>query len=248
MRKPVVAGNWKMNGSLVLCERFATDLETCDGIDVWLFPSSLHLARLTELLASSKVETGAQNVWFKPEGAFTGEASAKMVAELGAMFALVGHSERRAMFGDADEITARKFTSIVEAGLTPVLCVGETLEERDSGRAFDAVARQLNAIEKNWEIGGGLRHQVIAYEPVWAIGTGRTASADIAQEMHAKIREYVCEKRSGDSREVRILYGGSVKANNAAELIQQEDIDGFLVGGASLEIEEFQNICEAVKN
>ena len=149
------------------------------------------------------------------------------------------------MFADTDEVVARKFRQIAHSGLTPVLCVGETLTERDSGRAFDAVARQLRAVEQTCE---GFSHQVVAYEPVWAIGTGQAATPAIAQNMHAKIRDHIDHGAFGNGEDVRILYGGSVKANNAEELIQQKDIDGFLVGGASLDLDEFQNICEAVKN
>lgn len=230
-----------------LCERFANSLDIVDTVDVWIFPTALHLAKLTELLTDSHIETGAQNVWLDTDGAFTGEISATMVAELGAKLALVGHSERRAMFGDSNQVVAEKFKTISAAGLTPVLCVGETIEQRDSGQAIDAVTQQLAAVEDAWS-GSDMAHQVIAYEPVWAIGTGKAATAEIAQEMHAAMRHYVHEKKSGDSDNVRILYGGSVKSNNAEELIQQDDIDGFLVGGASLLIDEFMGICEAVKN
>lgn len=247
MRKPVVAANWKMNGSLELCEHFTRDLIRPEYADVWIFPTALHLGSLTDSFCDSDIATGAQNVWCEPEGAFTGEISAMMVKSLGAQLALVGHSERRALFGDSDEVVARKFERIIDAGLIPVLCVGETLEERESGLAFESVQRQLNAVERVWD-GANYAHKVIAYEPVWAIGTGKAATAEIAQEMQGLIREHVDRKGSGDSEELRILYGGSVKASNAPELIAQNDIDGFLVGGASLDIDEFNQICEAVKS
>ncbi len=247
MRKPVVAANWKMNGSLELSECFARKLARPEFADVWIFPSALHLASLTDSFRHSDIATGAQNVWCEPEGAYTGEISAMMVKTLGARLALVGHSERRAMFGDSDAVVAKKFTKIADAGLVPVLCVGETLEERESGLAFEAVRRQLNAVEDVWEC-HDYSHEVIAYEPVWAIGTGKAATAEIAQEMQARIRDHVDRKGSGKSDELRILYGGSVKASNASELIAQNDIDGFLVGGASLDVDEFNQICEAVKS
>ena len=247
MRKPVVAANWKMNGSLELCERFAGNLVRPDYADVWIFPTALHLGSLTEYLQDCDVTTGAQNVWCESDGAFTGEISATMVATLGAQLALVGHSERRALFGDSDAVVAKKFMKIKDAGLIPVLCVGETLEERESGLAFEAVQRQLSAVENAWDR-SIYAHETIAYEPVWAIGTGKAATAEIAQEMQALIRNHVDMNDTGDSHAVRILYGGSVKAVNALELIAQEDIDGFLVGGASLDVNEFNQICEAVKS
>ena len=236
-----------MNGSLELCEHFAGNLVRPEFADVWVFPSALHLRSLTDLLYESEIETGAQNVWCEPDGAYTGEISATMVASLGAQLALVGHSERRAMFGDSDAVVAKKFKRITDAGLKPVLCVGETLEERESGLAFEAVQRQLNAVEEAWDH-PVYSHETIAYEPVWAIGTGKAATAEIAEEMHSLIRNHVDGSGTGVSQAVRILYGGSVKAVNAPELIRQDDIDGFLVGGASLDVTEFNQICEAVKS
>ncbi len=247
MRKPIVAANWKMNGSLELCEHFTGNLVRPDYADVWIFPTALHLRSLTDSLRDTDIATGAQNVWCEPNGAYTGEISATMVATLGAQLALVGHSERRASFGDSDEVVAKKFKSITDAGLKPVLCVGETLEERDSGLAFEAVERQLKVVEEAWDR-PVYSHEAIAYEPVWAIGTGKAATAEIAQEMHALIRNHVGGNGTGESQALRILYGGSVKAVNAPELIAQEDIDGFLVGGASLDVNEFNQICEAVKS
>ena len=247
MRKPVVAANWKMNGSLEFCEHFARTLVRPEYADVWIFPTALHLGSLTDSFRGSSIVTGAQNVWYEPDGAFTGEVSANMVATLGAELALVGHSERRAMFGDSDEVVAKKFKKISDAGLMPVLCVGETLEERESDLAFEAVQRQLSAVENAWDR-PVYSHQAIAYEPVWAIGTGEAATAEIAQEMQALIRDHVDKKSTGESQTIRILYGGSVKASNASELIAQKDIDGFLVGGASLDVDEFNQICEAVKS
>lgn len=247
MRKPVVAANWKMNGSLELCEHFSRELVRPEASDVWIFPTALHLRSLVDSFRESDIAIGAQNVWCEPEGAFTGEISARMVKNLGGQLALVGHSERRAMFEDSDAVVAGKFKSIADAGLIPVLCVGETLEERESESAFEAVQRQLNAVEEAWDC-PDYSHKVIAYEPVWAIGTGKAATAEIAQEMQGLIRDHVDRRDSGERAELRILYGGSVKASNAAELIVQNDIDGFLVGGASLDVDEFNKICEAVKS
>lgn len=247
MRKPVVAANWKMNGSLELCAQFAHTLVRPEYADVWIFPSALHLGALTDSFRESSVVTGAQNVWHEPSGAYTGEVSADMVATLGAKLALVGHSERRALFGDSDDVVAKKFKKISDAGLIPVLCVGETLEEREAGLAFEAVRRQLTAVEEAWD-SPAYSHEAVAYEPVWAIGTGKAATADIAQEMQALIRNHVESKSTGESQTLRILYGGSVKATNVPELIAQNDIDGFLVGGASLDVDEFNQICEAVRS
>lgn len=246
MRKPVIAANWKMNGSLELCEHFARNLVRPEYADVWVFPTALHLGLLTDSFRDSVVSTGAQNVWCEPDGAYTGEISATMIGTLGARLALVGHSERRAMFGDTDHLVAKKFKKIIDAGLVPLLCVGETLEERESGLASEAVQRQLDAVEEAWDL-PVYSHEAIAYEPVWAIGTGKAATAETAQEMQALIRDHVDRKGTGQGQTVRILYGGSVKASNAPELIAQNDIDGFLVGGASLDVDEFNQICEAVK-
>ena len=248
MRQPVVAANWKMHGSLELCERYAAELQLPADVEVWVFPTALHLASLNQAIKGKKtISTGAQNVWYEVEGAYTGEISAEMVATTGSSFVLVGHSERRMSFGDSDSVVAKKFKSILQAGLEPVLCIGETLAERESGHAFKAVDRQLAAVESAWDE-ADYKHKTIAYEPVWAIGTGRAATAEIAQEMQEHIREHVRECGTGQSEHVRILYGGSVKASNASELFMQDDVDGFLVGGASLDVDEFSQICEAVAN
>ncbi len=235
-----------MNGSLELCKQFAADLVRPNYADVWIFPTALHLNSLTSMLHGSRISTGAQNVSSETDGPFTGEISASMVANMHAELALTGHSERRAQFGDSDSLVAQKFKRISEAGLMPVLCVGETLEERKAGLASTAVQRQLREVEASWDR-PDFSHRAIAYEPVWAIGTGKAATADVVQEMHREIRTYVENVNTGKGDNLRILYGGSVNAKNARELIVQEDIDGFLVGGASLDVIEFNRICEAVK-
>ena len=241
----MVAANWKLNGSAELCREFASNLISPDDVDICLFPTSIHLATLSAMCNGSVVATGAQNVYFEVSGAYTGEISATMVAELGAEFVLVGHSERRTIFGETDSEIARKFEIIMEAGLTPVLCIGETLEERESEMAVDIVQRQLHAVEKTWDHPAFLQ-TLIAYEPVWAIGTGHAATPEMAQEMHATIRKTLFSISSECGQKIRILYGGSVKEENAKALYAKEDIDGFLVGGASLDVKEFNQICNAV--
>ena len=245
MRRPMVAANWKLNGSVELCQEFESKLVPGDEVDVCLFPTSLHLATLTDLFRHSAVTTGAQNVYLESSGAYTGEISAAMVATLGGKYVLVGHSERRTYFGETDADVAKKFRIILEAGLTPVLCLGETLEERESGLASKTVQRQLHAVEKAWDH-PAFSSSLIAYEPVWAIGTGLAATAEIAQEMHASIRQQLAMISEKCAETIRVLYGGSVKADNAEELYLQKDIDGFLVGGASLNVSEFNQICGAV--
>lgn len=246
-RKSLVAANWKLNGSHSLCEQFARDLGVFDATDVWLFPTALHLSLMVDLFKQRQNVVGAQNVAIQQSGAYTGEVAANMVAELGGKAALVGHSERRSLFGESDEIVASKFKIIQTAGLIPVLCVGESLEKRDKGMAYEAVQQQLQAVEASWDQ-PDLRHHVIAYEPVWAIGTGRAASSEQVQEMHMFIRDHVNQNSNNLESEIRILYGGSVNVENAAELIQQQDVDGFLVGGASLNTDSFNGICEIVNS
>ena len=245
--RPLVAANWKLNGSQELCERFARDLVSAQGVDVWIFPTALHLMLLAKLFEEQEVCVGAQDVAAAQTGAFTGEIGASMVAALGGKVALVGHSERRSLYGETDEIVASKFKVIQNAGLIPVLCVGESLEKRETGMAFQAVQHQLQAVEAAWDQ-PDFSHHVVAYEPVWAIGTGHAATADQVQDMHAFIREHIDKHTTGAGSRTRILYGGSVNASNADSLIEQQDVDGFLVGGASLEIESFNQICEIVSS
>ena len=248
MRQPLVAGNWKMHGSraenAALVRSLLDRLRPGAGAEVLLCPPFVYLADVGRLLTDSDVALGGQSVCDEPHGAFTGEVSAAMLKDLGCRYVLVGHSERRQLYGEGDALVARKFVAAQSQGLAPVLCVGETLEEREGGRTAAVVARQLDAV---LAVSGAaaLASAVIAYEPVWAIGTGRTASPEQAQDVHAMIRGKVAALDATIGGSVRILYGGSVKASNARELFAMPDIDGGLVGGASLKADEFAQICAA---
>jgi len=248
MRQPLVAGNWKMHGSRVenaaLVRSLLDQLQPGTGTEVLLCPPFVYLSDVARLLTDSEVALGGQSVCDEPQGAFTGEVSAAMLKDVGCRYVLVGHSERRQLFGEDDALVARKFVAAQSQGLVPVLCVGETLEEREGGQTTEVVARQLDAV---LSVSGAaaLANAVIAYEPVWAIGTGRTASPEQAQDVHAMIRGRVAARDATIGGSVRILYGGSVKASNARELFAMPDIDGGLVGGASLKADEFAQICAA---
>lgn len=248
MRKPLVAGNWKMHGSrsdnadLV---RSLLDLLPAQGAaEVLVCPPFVYLLETSRLLKGSDVALGAQSLCAEAQGAFTGEVSGAMLRDVGCRYVLVGHSERRQVYGEDDSLVARKFVAAQASGLLPVLCVGETLEEREGGRTAEVVLRQLDAA---LSVGGAgaFAEAVIAYEPVWAIGTGRNATPEQAQEVHAMIRGRVAALDAKIGASVRILYGGSVKASNARELFAMADIDGGLVGGASLKADEFAQICSA---
>lgn len=212
--------------------------------ELLICPPFVYLAEIAASLAGSGVAVGAQNVSHRGSGAFTGEVSAAMLADCGASHVLVGHSERRALYGEDDALVAAKFIAAQAAGLVPVLCVGESLEERDAGRTEEVVARQLIAVVDACGV-AALSRAVVAYEPVWAIGTGRTASPEQAQAVHAFLRGKIAALDVRIANSLRILYGGSVKAANAGTLLAQPDVDGGLVGGASLKAEEFLNICRA---
>ena len=242
MRKPLVAGNWKMHGSRSFVASHLESLKSLLAgatLDIAVCPPSVYLALSAECLAGSGIVLGAQDVSEqRHEGAFTGEVSGGMLRDTGCQLVLVGHSERRQGFGETSERVARKFVAAREAGLTPVLCVGETLAEREANRTLDVVEAQLGAVASLAGL-AGLASGIIAYEPVWAIGTGKTATPEQAQEVHRAIRTFL----GGGGDVTRILYGGSVKAANARELFSQPDIDGGLIGGASLVAEEFAAIC-----
>jgi triosephosphate isomerase len=248
MRKPLVAGNWKMHGSRAenasLVETLLDLLRPESRAEVLICPPFVYLWETGRMLKDTDVALGAQSVCAEPLGAFTGEISGSMLLDVGCRYVLVGHSERRQLYGESDALVARKFLATQAQGLTPVLCVGETLEERESGRTTQVVERQLEAVLSVSGV-AALGNAVIAYEPVWAIGTGRTASPEQAQEVHALIRAKVAALDATIAGSVRILYGGSVKASNARELFAMADIDGGLVGGASLKAEEFAQICAA---
>jgi triosephosphate isomerase (TIM) len=247
MRRKLVAGNWKMNGGLAPNDALMTailasmgDIKAAVAVCV-PFP---YLAQAQTRLTGSSVSWGAQNLSHHAKGAYTGEVSASMINDFGCHYAIVGHSERRSLYGEGDDLVAEKYAAAQAAGLVPILCVGEMLEERESGVTEAVVGRQLAAV-LNQSGAASLARAVIAYEPVWAIGTGRTATPEQAQAVHAFIRAKVRGLDADVAENLGILYGGSVKAGNAAELFAQPDIDGGLIGGASLVAEEFLAICRA---
>ncbi|RRQ20723.1 triose-phosphate isomerase [Thiohalobacter thiocyanaticus] len=248
MRQPLVAGNWKMNGSLdsinTLLEGIKAGLGEVKTAEVAVCPPFVYIPQVVQMLSDTAVSVGSQDVSDEESGAFTGEVAGTMLRDVGCTYAIVGHSERRSIYGESDEFTARKFAAARRFGLTPILCVGELLEEREAGTTEAVVGRQLDAVIELEGI-AALGEAVIAYEPVWAIGTGRTASPEQAQEVHAFIRNKLAGLDAGVADKVRILYGGSVKAANAAELFAMADIDGGLIGGASLQAGEFLGICTA---
>lgn len=243
MRTPLVVGNWKMNGSLSANAALLAGLTQqwqAPSAEMAVCPPAIYLGQAQQLLAGSSVKLGAQDASGHASGAYTGEHSAAMLQEFGCSFVIIGHSERREYHGETDQAVAEKCQALLAAGLTPIVCVGETLAERESGQTLDVIKRQLAAVTEfvGLETLSGV---VIAYEPVWAIGTGLTASPEQAQEVHAFIRQQLASL--GD--QTRILYGGSVKASNAQELFAMADIDGALVGGASLKAEDFIAIGNA---
>ena len=249
-RRKIIAANWKMNKTISEAVAFARALRrradltaACDAI---LIPSFFSVRPVADALQGTRVAVGAQDLHWEATGAFTGEVSAAMVKDAGATYVLVGHSERRHGLGESNAVVAKKLAAALRAALMPILCVGETLSEREAGRATDVVQQQLAvALQATDEAGAAAT--VIAYEPVWAIGTGRTASADDAVTMHRAIRDWV-QGRFGEpvASSQRIQYGGSVNASNAAELLAREDIDGLLVGGASLDPASFGAILGSV--
>ncbi|MES9991023.1 MAG: triose-phosphate isomerase [Candidatus Thiodiazotropha sp.] len=248
MRRPLVAGNWKMNGSLEsvrsLLEGIKQGVGEVKNAEVAVCPPFVYLSEVEKLLAGSDIAWGGQDLSTESSGAFTGEVAASMLNDFACKYVIVGHSERRTYHAESDQLVAKKFATARAAGLVPILCIGETLEERESGITNEVVARQLDAVI---ELEGvdGLAAGVIAYEPVWAIGTGKTATPEQAQEVHAFIRSRVAAKSADVADQLRILYGGSMKPGNAAELIGKPDIDGGLIGGASLKAEDFLGICTA---
>jgi len=248
MRRPVVAGNWKMHGSRSANEALLSDLEERLQpewpVDIVVFPPYVYLADAVRMLEEGVIAVGAQDVCTEPVGAFTGQVAAAMLKDVGCKYVIVGHSERRRLYHEDDVLVARKFAAVLQAGLTPLLCVGETLEERESHRTEEVVARQLEAVTAMNGV-ASLSEAIVAYEPVWVIGTGRTASPEQAQAVHAYLRSRIGAQDAKMARRLRILYGGSVKASNAAELFAMPDVDGGLVGGASLSADEFLMICAA---
>ena len=244
MRTKLVAGNWKLNGSRDANQRLVSGILAgagqAAGAEILLCPPYVYLPQVDAQCADSAVMLGAAQA----EGAFTGEVAAPMLREVGCSHVIVGHSERRSLFGDTDEVVAAKFKAAHEQGLIPILCVGESLEERESGVTMAVIDRQVGAVldAAGVEL---FAAGIIAYEPVWAIGTGLTATPEQAQEVHAHIRSVIAASDAKIAAGLRILYGGSVKGANAAELFDMEDIDGGLIGGASLDADDFLAICRA---
>ncbi|HEY6674987.1 MAG TPA: triose-phosphate isomerase [Rubrobacteraceae bacterium] len=250
-RRPMMAANWKMNKTIREAEEYMAALlpraADADGVDVAVFAPFTCLHEVSRMAEDTPVIAGAQNFYYEDWGAFTGEVSVPMLQDAGAEAGIVGHSERREHFCEDDDMVARKAARAVEAGLLPVVCVGETKEERDAGDMWEKVSGQVRRVmEELDDLDGG--SLVFAYEPIWAIGTGETATPEDAQDAIGRIRDLLRELRDdGFADGVRILYGGSVKPENAAEIMAQEDVDGALVGGASLEVESFMQLVEAAQ-
>ena len=246
MRRTLIAGNWKMNGS------FASNAGLLDGVragaaavscELAVCVPAPYLAQVQSALGGSPVRWGAQDVSAHERGAFTGEVSAEMLLEFGCSYVIVGHSERRSYHAESDELVAQKAQRALASGLTPIVCVGETLEEREKGATDAVVSRQLAPVLDAMRT--QLASMVIAYEPVWAIGTGKTATPEMAQQVHARLRAMLAERDAESAQQVRILYGGSMKPDNAKDLLAKPDIDGGLIGGASLNASDFLAIAHA---
>lgn len=247
-RKYLVAGNWKMHGSLQMTNELLSGVLSgvadMQDIDVLVCPSFPYLVKAADVISDSRVLLGAQNVSEQAQGAFTGEVSTSMLQDIGCKYVLVGHSERREIYGETDELIAKKFAVAIEQNLIPVLCIGETLQERQNGATEQIIEQQLDAVLNESGV-QSFAKAVIAYEPVWAIGTGETATPEQAQEVHAFIRGKLNALDASVASAVQILYGGSVKPDNAETLFSQQDIDGGLIGGASLKAQDFVAICQA---
>jgi triosephosphate isomerase (TIM) len=250
MRRPIVAGNWKMHGSraetAALIEELLARSPETPAASCVICPPFVYLYEASRLLRDSAFSLGAQDVCADTHGAFTGEISAAMLKDVGCEYVIVGHSERRLLYRESDQLVARKFAAAHGKGLVPILCVGEQLADREAARTREVVARQLDAVLELCGA-GALAQGVVAYEPVWAIGTGRNATPEQAQEVHAFIRARIGERDAKIAAATRILYGGSVKAGNAAELFAMPDVDGGLIGGASLKADEFLTILAAAR-
>lgn len=248
MRQPLIAGNWKMNGTRSSAEALIKGVlagaDSVEKAEVVICPPYPFLALGEQLLSSSTVRLGAQNVCTEASGAYTGEVAASMLAEFGCRYVICGHSERREYYGETDEIIARKLDMTISRAMTPILCVGETLEQREQGRMEEVIAGQIDAIISRNGI-ASFGQLEVAYEPVWAIGTGQTATPAQAQDVHDFIRRRIAGHDPVIAAKVRILYGGSMKPGNALELLSQTDIDGGLIGGAALVAEDFLAICQA---
>jgi len=248
MRTPIIAGNWKMNGSRsdikILLDGLKAGIDNVKKAEVVVCAPYIYLPDVADQLAGTAIAWGGQDLSTEAKGAFTGEISAAMLLDFNCKYVIVGHSERRTLYGEDDALVARKFAVAHKAGLIPILCIGETLEEREKGVTEEVCARQIKAVID--EVGiSTLGDGVIAYEPVWAIGTGKTASPQQAQDVHAFIRSELAAQDKAVADKLRIQYGGSMNAGNAKELLAMQDIDGGLIGGASLKAEDFLAICTA---
>ena len=249
MRKLFIAGNWKMNKTISetveLVNSLKREVSDIEGVDIVICPVFTALSEAADLVIDSNIGLGAQNVYWEEKGAFTGEVSPMMLKDAGCKYVIIGHSERRKYFSEINETILKKINAVQSVGLIPIVCVGETLEEREQEKTVEVIKKQLQEGLKGIT-NESLEKIIIAYEPVWAIGTGKTATPEQAEEIHKFIRDWICDNYSLDiSEEVRIIYGGSVKGSNAKELMGQKDIDGALVGGASLESQLF---VELIKN
>jgi triosephosphate isomerase (TIM) len=249
MRKPLVAGNWKMNldraGAVALAGAIARQAASAGAADLAVFPPDVYLDAVRAAIAGSGVAHGAQNMYFESNGAFTGETSASMLVDLGCRYVILGHSERRHILGETDQDVNKKTLAALAAGLVPIVCVGELLAEREAGQTAAVIRRQFDGSLGNLSL-EQIGRVVIAYEPVWAIGTGKVATPDQAEAVHMDLRKILQDRYNEQTAEsIRIVYGGSVKATNAAELLAQKNVDGALVGGASLKADEFLGIAAA---
>ena len=252
MRRPFIAGNWKMNldraSAVALAEGVVKGAENVDGVDLAVCPASVHIAPVGEAVAGSNVGLGAQNMYHEPKGAFTGEVSAAMLKDLGCRYVILGHSERRHVLNETDEDVNKKVLVALEAGLVPIVCVGELLAEREAGQTLAVIRTQFDGSLAGVSA-DQMKQIVVAYEPVWAIGTGKVATPDQAEEVHLDLRKIMEDRYNKEVAEsVRIQYGGSVKPDNAAELLSQPNIDGALVGGASLTVDQFLGIVAGAGN
>jgi len=248
MRRPIIAGNWKMykdvNAAVELANEIKRGAFDVEDVEIVICPPATNLGDVGEMLIESNIHMGAQNCYWEAEGAFTGEISTSMIKSVGCKYVIIGHSERRKYFGETDETVNKKIKAAIDSGLFPILCVGETLEEREAGKTMEVVKTQVSGALSGFDE-AYLDTLIIAYEPVWAIGTGKTATPEQAQEVHAMIRGLLSELYSeafSDSK--RILYGGSVKPDNIEKLMQEKDIDGGLIGGASLKSDGFVDIIK----
>ncbi len=252
MRRPIIAGNWKMNKTvkeaLELVDDLKRELRDIQDVDIVVCPPFTNLAEVAKIVQDSNIGLGAQNVYWQDSGAYTGEVSCLMLKEVGCHYVIIGHSERRSYFGETNESVNKKLKTVLKYNLTPIVCVGERLEQREASQTFEVVKDHVQGALKDVSA-EEMKKIIIAYEPVWAIGTGRTATPDQAQEAHSFIRKLLKDLYSQDLADiVRIQYGGSIKPDNITDLMAQTDVDGVLVGGASLKLDSFVKIVKGAKS